>query len=237
MKKILVAGILLLSSVVAFGQRTVNDPNAEVREVKSFYGISVSNAFEVILTQGASEALAVSAGDKEENQYIRTEVQNGILKIWFDHSSKKEWSRNRKLRAYISVKNISVINASGATEIEIAGGLSVNKLSIDLSGASDISGQITVAEELRAEISGASDIDITGSAKEVSIEASGASEFNAYDFTTAGCRIEASGASSVTITVEKELSAELSGASSVNYKGNAIVKHVKTTGASSVSKE
>lgn len=237
MKKILITGILMFSSALVFGQRTVNDPNAEVREVKGFHGVSVSNAFEVILTQGSTEAVAVSAGGKEENQYIRTEVQNGILKIWFDHSSKKEWSRNRKLRAYISVKNISVLNASGATEIEIEGELSANKLHIQLSGASDISGNINVAEQLRAEISGASDIDITGSAKELSVEASGASEFNAYDFTTSICKIEASGASSVTITVEKELSAELSGASSVNYKGNAIVKHVKTSGASSVSKD
>ena len=237
MKKILTLCFVLFGSTVLLAQKTVNDVNAELRQVKGFHGVSVSNAFEVILTQGNEEAVAVSAGDKDDNQYIRTEVQNGVLRIWFDNNNKKEWGRNKELRAYVSVKNISVLHASGATDIEIEGRLSADKLSIDLSGASDLTGEIVVANELKTEISGASDIEITGSAREVRIEASGASEFNAYDFTTSGCRIEASGASSVTITVEKELSAELSGASSVNYKGNAVVKHVRTTGASSVSKE
>ena len=237
MNKVFPLCFLLLFSTLLSAQKTVNDVNAEVRQVKGFHGVSISNAFEVILTQGNEEAVAVSAGDKDDNQHIRTEVQNGILKIWFDNNSKKEWGRNKQLRAYISVKNISVLHASGATDIEIEGKLTADKLSIDLSGASDLTGEIVVANELKTEISGASDIEITGSAKEVSIEASGASEFNAYDFTTSSCRIEASGASSVTITVEKELSAELSGASSVNYKGNASVRHVRTSGASSVSKE
>jgi hypothetical protein len=237
MKKIFSVCFLLFISTIVFGQKTVNDVNAELRQVKGFHGVSISNAFEVILTQSNEEAVAVSAGDKEDNQYIRTEVQNGILKIWFDHNNKKEWGRNKELRAYISVKNISVLHASGATDIEIEGKLSADKLSIELSGASDLTGEIVVANELRTEISGASDMDITGSAKEVFIEASGASEFNAYEFTTSNCKIEASGASSVNITVEKELSAELSGASSVNYKGNASITHVRTSGASSVSKE
>lgn len=237
MKNIFSACFLLMFSGILFAQKTVNDPNAEVRQAKGFHGVSVSNAFQVILTQGNEEGVAVSASDKDDNQYIRTEVENGVLKVWFDNKNKKDWGKNRKLRAYIAVKDIDILRASGATEIDIEGQLSVKKLHVELSGASDVAGKIIVANDLSVEISGASDLDISGSAKEVSIEASGASAFNAYDFTTSTCKAEASGASTILITVDKELSAEATGASTVSYKGSGSIRHIKTSGASSVSKK
>jgi len=86
-------------------------------------------------------------------------------------------------------------------------------------------------------ISGASDVEINGTADEVKIDASGASDVKAYDFTTTNCSVDASGASSIKITVNKELSAKLSGASSVNYKGSAMIRDIKTSGASSISRK
>jgi hypothetical protein len=71
----------------------------------------------------------------------------------------------------------------------------------------------------------------------MTIDVSGASDIKAYDFTTTTCNIEASGASGVRITVDKELSAKLSGASNVTYKGGALIRDIKTSGASSVSRK
>lgn len=237
MKKSIYTCFFLLLATLGMAQKTVNDPNVEARQVGSFTGLSISNAFDVILTQGNTEALAVSASDKEDNQYIKTEVSNGVLKIWFDDKRKGNWGKNRKLRAYVSVKTLNMLHLSGATDTQIEGELSSSSLKIQLSGASDLEGRIVVSGEMKVEISGASDIQITGSAREVDIEASGASEFSAYEFTAGSADIEASGACSVTLTVEKEITAELSGASSLNYKGNAAVKSVKATGASSVNKK
>jgi hypothetical protein len=237
MKKILSGCFLAMIALSAQAQKVVNDPNAEVRDLKGFHGLSVSNAFDVILTQGSEEGVVVSAADKNDNQYIRTEVDNGVLKIWFDNKNKKEWGRNRKLRAYVAVKDLDILKVSGATDITIEGQLNSKSMHVELSGASDLEGKIVITNDLKVELSGASDLNITGSANDVAIEASGASEFNAYEFTTSNCKIEASGASSVNITVEKELSAELSGASSVSYKGAGAVRHIKTSGASSVSRK
>ena len=76
---------------------------------------------------------------------------------------------------------------------------------------------------------------ISGAAGETAITASGASDVKAYDFKTSVCTIQASGASDIQIAVDKELSANLSGASTVKYTGAATVKNIKTSGASSVS--
>lgn len=235
MKKFFAILCLLTVSGLLHAQLTVNDANAEVRSVSPLTAIEISHAFDVIITQGNQEALAVSASNKNDLENIKTTVQNGVLKIWYDQKGGK-WG-NRKLKAYIGVKSLQKITASGASDIRIEGSLSAAQLKVQLSGASDLSGKVFVNETLDISLSGASDVKISGSANNVVVNAHGASDVKAYDFTAARCDVDASGASSVRITVEKELSVKLSGASSVDYKGAAMIKDVKTSGASSVSRK
>jgi hypothetical protein len=236
MKKLLLSAFLICSTVLLFAQKVINDPNAEVRSVSGFHAIHVSNSFDVYITQGNEEALAVSSNHKEDMDKIITKVENGVLKIWLDE--KMRWGlKNRKLKAYISVKQLSEIRGSGATDFNIEGELKAENLKLNLSGASDLKGKLTVTGKLQTSISGASDINISGSAEELVVSASGASDVKAYDFTTNTCQVDASGASGVKITVNKEMSARLSGASSVSYKGTAMIKDIKTSGASSISRK
>jgi Putative auto-transporter adhesin, head GIN domain len=234
MKNILFAVALTVISGMASAQKIVNDPNAEVRTVSSFHALHVSNSFDVILTQGPEEGLAVSANSKEDMASIKTVVEKGVLRIWFDEKN-KWWPKNRKLKAYVSVKNLDELKCSGSPDVKIEGSLNAANLKLDFSGASDLDGRIVVTDKLDINLSGASDVDINGSANEVTIDVSGASDVKAYEFKTTNCSVDASGASSVRITVDKELSAKLSGASSVQYKGTAMIKDIKTSGASSIS--
>ena len=89
---------------------------------------------------------------------------------------------------------------------------------------------------LSVDLSGASDITITGTASQLSVEASGASDFKGFDLVTETCDARASGASDIKITVNKELSAHASGASDVRYKGSGVIRDLKSSGSSSVSK-
>jgi hypothetical protein len=236
MKKVLFAALLILSAALVNAQKTINDPNAEVRNVSGFHAIHVSNSFQVFISQSGQEALAVSSTEKEDMGKIMTKVENGVLKIWLEDKS-KWWPKNRKLKAYISVKQIDELKGSGATDFVIEGELNTANLKVSLSGASDLKGKLNVNGTLHANMSGASDISITGVASEFIVDASGASDVKAYDFSTNTCQVEASGASGVKITVNKELSAKLSGASSVSYKGSAMIRDIKTSGASSISRK
>jgi uncharacterized protein YajQ (UPF0234 family) len=236
MKKVLLAVFFISSAFILNAQKTINDPNAEVRNVGSFHAIHVSNSFQIFITQSGQEALAVSSTERDDMQKIMTKVENGVLKIWLEDKG-KWWTKNRKLKAYISVKQLDELKGSGATDFVIDGELNVTNLKVSLSGASDLKGKLNVNGTLHANMSGASDITITGNANELIIDASGASDVKAYDFSTNTCQVDASGASGVKVTVNKELSAKLSGASSVSYKGTAMIRDIKTSGASSISRK
>ena len=217
-------------------QKVINDANAEPRTVSGYHAVHISNAFTVSINQSNEEKLVVSANEKDYLPNIITKVENGVLYISYE-DKKKWWPKNRKLRAYISVINVNDIKASGASDIKIEGQLKSSTLKLELTGASDLKGEIVVEGSFDARLRGASDLNINGSANEVKIEASGASDVKAFDFKSNTCVIEASGACSVHITVDKELSARLSGASSVSYKGSALIRDIKTSGASNISRK
>jgi hypothetical protein len=160
---------------------------------------------------------------------------DGILRI--SYNSNGSWgSGNKKLRAYISVKQLDKLTVSGSCDVFIKGTLKSDELLISQSGASDLKGSSFDVQRLTISLSGASDMTIGGKAARLKVEASGASDFKGYDLTAEFCDADASGASDIHITVNKELNVKASGASDVKYKGDALIRDMKTSGASGVSR-
>ena len=239
MKKIQVMLMAMLVGAVLFAQKTINDPNAEPRNLSGFHAIKISNSFTVYISQGNEDAVAISASKAEYKAKIITKVENGVLIIRFDEDKNfwKGWNGDKqKLTAYISIKKIDRLDVSGACDVFFEDGISSEDLSVKLSGASDLKGKID-AKKLSFNISGASDATISGNAAELSVDASGASDFKGYELVTNYCNAEASGASSVNITVNKELNAKASGASSVRFKGEGLIRDIKTSGSSNVTRK
>ncbi len=234
MKKIFfLLSILFFTAFVYAQKQFVVDENAVTRLLNgSFNSILVSGGIDIYLSQSDKEEIAISASEDKYKDGIKTVVENNVLKIYYD--GEKNWSKgNRKLRAYVSFKDLVKLDASGAIDIIVAGDIKVPSLLLKLSGASDFKGSVTLSS-LTLELSGASDVSIKGSATTVNIESSGASDVKAYDLSADICTVKASGASDVNITVNKEMTAHASGASDIYFKGNAVIKDQHSTGASSV---
>lgn len=231
MKKI--SSLLLLTGITAtlYAQKTINDPNAEKRNANGYHAIQISGGIDLYLSQGDQETVAVSAAEVKYRDRIKTEVVNGVLKIWYDYdrSLKMDWG-NRKMKAYVSVKDIDGIEGSGGSDIEIYGTLKTNKLKIGLSGGSDFEGKVD-GSTINIEQSGGSDVSISGKVSVLKIDANGGSDFSGYELISENCEIEATGGSDVTITVNKELNANASGGSDVHYKGAASVKNARSGGS------
>jgi len=238
MKKIVLSLFVAGSFFAASAQKEiVNDPNAEIRTINgSFNKIKISGGIDLYLSQAEDEAVAVSAAQDKFKDGIKTVVENNTLKIYYFGDKTLEVFKNKKLRAYVSFKNLELVDASGACDVQVAGVINVSSLTLSLSGASDFKGAVKVSN-LKMDLSGASDVTIKGIANTVNIESSGASDVSGFDLVTDLCRAKASGASDINITVNKELNASASGSSDITYKGEGVTKDVHTSGSSSVSKK
>jgi hypothetical protein len=237
MKKFFLSVAVLLFASLAFAQQTmIADANAEQRTLSgSFNAIKISGGIDLYLSQYETESIAVSASEDQFRDRIKTVIENGTLRIYYDGD--KFWNTgNKKLKAYVSFKNLENLSASGASDVVVAGTIAVPSLRIDCNGASDFKGAVKV-DKLTIELSGASDAKISGIASDVSIQSSGASDVKAYDLVAENCTAKASGASDINITVNKELNIHASGASDVFYKGNAVIRDLHSSGASTVAKK
>jgi hypothetical protein len=236
--KYVVLSVLLVMSIVnvSVAQNVIYDEHVEVRQVGSFSGIEVSGTVMLYVSQGSENAVAISAGEEKYNSKIKTEVVNGVLKISVDGGF---WNtlglQDRKLKAYVSVKEINRLNISGASYANINGMLKAKALLLSLSGASEIKGTIE-ADALNIEMSGASVARLSGSAKEGAIDASGASKINGYSLSFEKLKASLSGACNLRVTVTNELIADASGGSTLYYKGNGTSVRTNASGGASIKK-
>jgi hypothetical protein len=201
--------------------------------------IEVGGGIDLYLSQG-DEAVAVSASETKFRDKIITEVVNGVLKIRYEYEKGMGLritlsETKKKLKAYVSYKELDKLHASGGSDVVMEGTLKAAKLDLELSGGSDFNGKVDVTD-LKAGASGGSDLHISGSAKTIDIDVSGGSDFKGFDLVVENCTIDASGGSDVSITANKELNVDASGGSDVHYKGTAVITKVKSSGGGSVKR-
>jgi hypothetical protein len=230
--------LLLLCASVLFAQNTtIHDDHAQVRNVGSFHAVQVSNGIHLILKQGNTDAVAVSASSPDYISRIRTEVSNGELKIYFDNKGWKNWTlKGKELKAYVTIKNIDGLEANSGADATTDGNINTTEMKITLSSGADFDGQIT-ASKLWIDQSSGSDMDIKGKVGNVEIKTSSGSDFNGYDLVSETCKADASSGSDIEITVNKELQAEASSGGGINYKGNASITQISNSSGGRIKKQ
>jgi len=257
MKKLALFAMLFMAFTLQAQNKVgvIYDDNVEVRKLPNFTSIRVSNAIELFISQSNKTEVAVSAKSEEYRNRVITEVVGGTLIIRMADNYNKWWkwgNDDYRIKAYVSVNELYALTGSGATNIKIVNGLSAEKLKINLTGASDLKGDIKAstlltdlsgASSLKATVhasafsvkgSGACDIEVAGSGDDLIVDVSGASSVKMYDYQVKGASVEASGASSIKLNVSAVLKAHATGASSIDHKGTATLKDLQSSGASSV---
>src|SRR5690349_17021316 len=138
MKKLFSLFLFVAFISAANAQKIVNDAKAEKRNASGYHAIEVSGGIDLYLSQG-DESVAVSAAETKIRDRIKTEVKDGVLKIYYEKEEKNknvhidvDWG-NRKMRAYVSFKSLDHLNGSGGSDITVDGSIKVNALSLGMS--------------------------------------------------------------------------------------------------------
>ena len=123
---------------------------------------------------------------------------------------------------------------SGASDVSLDS-ITCSKITMDMSGASTVSCPLVTATDINADLSGASKVSFTaGEANSLDVDISGASSFDCPDFIVKDVHLDVSGASKVSFTAnDGTITGDVSGASTVEYKGHAT-QTVDVSGGSSV---
>jgi hypothetical protein len=230
-----ILGCSILFTAIA-QNKIVNDPNAEVRTVKEFHAIRVSNGIHLYLTQGNEEAVAVSASERKFRDRIVTQVEDGVLKIYIETNHWNFWEEDWKnLRAYVSCKVLDELKASSGARVDVDGSLHSGILAMHFSSGSGFDGNVEVTDLKINQGSGA-DTKISGKAANLEVESHSGSSLSGYDLETDQCNAICSSGGSVRITVKKELRASASSGGQIYYKGSGVIKDISTSSGGEISR-
>jgi len=239
MKKLVLFVSGLFLSLLLTAQKQINDANAVKRDVKDFHAVRVSHGIEVLLSEGTEEAVAVSSNYPELRDKIRTDVVNGELRIYFDTDFWDELKHmsKRKLRAYVSFVKLDGVKASSGSTIKVDGTIKATKLNMETSSGASINGRVEVGE-MSVDQSSGSTMNISGTVSgKLIADGSSGSTFHGYDLAVENCEADLSSGAGVQVTVNKELSVEASSGGYVKYKGNGLIRNIRTSSGGSVSKK
>ncbi len=249
MKKFL-AAILTVAAVCLLGSanaQTTTDATLASKTYKfqHLLGIQASSVFEIQAVKGRSGKITIQAPEKTLEHIVVSE-KGGVLILRVENgyniSNKKEgwFSRTKSLEGPVKVlaelPSVSELNLSGAATFFTKDNFSEKSCNIDLSGASKARFAKLRADYLDIDLSGASQLVVTGSSDKVKVDLSGAAKLFLNSNISEKLAADLSGASLLAITGKtdhtdldcsgashlegkdfqtKELSVDLSGATKV----------------------
>lgn len=202
------------------------------KDITGFDSIDVSHAFTVSVTQSDHYRVVVKL-NQNLMKYLVVRKEGSTLQVTMD---KCRMYRHMDGEVIIEMPALRGVELSGACDGTLNGDWKTDKMTVSLSGASELTGMIR-AEEMDLTLSGASELKLDGDARRVRAEGSGASDFKLEKFTTDNLSAELSGACDLICRVDGQLDADLSGASSVQYLGRPAMGRIETSGGSSVAKK
>ncbi len=185
----------------------------ELRTPGSFNGIEVSGNIEIEMIQDSVESLVVKAHPNVMSNVV-TEVVDSILRI----STRKTYL-NRQIKVTVTGKNFNTINADGLIELSSRGKIRADNMEISLAGFTKADLDLHVSQDLTLYLSGASKLDIEGVAYSINAKSSGATQIDASDLLVRNANFKASGTSQIEVYATDSLMVDLSGTSTLTYKG------------------
>ncbi len=200
----------------------------QTRTVGDFTGIKAGDAFNITISQSDANSLKVNAPENIQAQ-IKTEVKDGILIISTEGNIKDA----DDISISISVKSLTSLDVSGASDVKSENQLTCDKLNIITNGAGDIHLDLK-ANDIKTDISGAGDVTLKGTTQSLDATISGAGDLKASNLEATKIKAKVSGAGDAKVFAVQSLDADVSGAGSIIYKGNPTDRNVNISGAGSV---
>ena len=200
-------------------------------DLADFDEIEASHAFDVTVTRGDSYRVEATVSSNLIDHLV-IEKRGNALHIGLEPNIRVVGTAT--LDVAVTMPALKRVDLSGASHISLDSFPDSGNVSLEASGASHISGELS-ASEVSIDLSGASSISLTGSAAKLTIDLSGASHGDLRDFPADDAAVYLSGASSADVEVSGSLDpVDLSGASTLTYGGDPQVAGVDVTGASSL---
>jgi len=226
MKTLASIALVFFTSLAAFAQE---DDNWISREypISHFSSIYLEGGYKVYLSQGDKTSLTVKTTN--ENMFDVLEVSNRGDELSLVMN--RDYLSYRRIRLYITVKDLDQIKAEGGLSLESDGYLDLKDIKLHVQGGAKVDLKMK-AREVDVIGEGGVLVSLSGVADELSVKLSGAGHVDADELKAEDVRIEIEGVGTASVYATKELYTKIEGVGKVWYKGNpSVTKDIEGLGS------
>ena len=227
------------------------DLTTETSGLSDFTRVETHSGFQIEVTQSSTFSIEITADDNV-HEFIEVEKSGDTLGIRLRGN---RFYHSVTLEAKITMPELYKIELSGGSQATITGFSSSHDFEAEMSGGSQLSGDITAGDanfemsggsqlsgdiivgDVNFDLSGGSHVDLEGEGDNLTIDASGGSQFDLENFPVNDATIHLCGGGRATVNVSGVLDVDLSGGSRVIYVGEPTDINIEASGDSTVSKK
>lgn len=219
---ILIVALFSISFTEVIAQEAGNkNVVIENRELGWFNGVDVGGSVNAVIIKGEENSVRIET-DENLQDNVTTVIKDDILEI-----RSKGIKNPTKLNAFITIKDLKILKAGGASDVTGESLFEGDELTIHSSGATSAKLDVDV-EYLETIVSGAADLMLSGRATVHKTTVSGAGSLKAKSLVTDKATYSVTGAGDAFLNVTGELDGSLSGAGDVKFVGDPETS-IKTT--------
>ncbi len=201
-------------------------PTSKQKINGDFSRIEVEGALKIKITEGKPQNIEIPTYNGDTD-WVKFSIKNGTLKLEQNDGIPID---NKEI--VIEILNLESIKMSGACEADIDGkNREKSLLSVDLEGATKVRMKNINVGKITINMDGASGLTISGSGDLMLADCDGASTLIADNFEVDHGNLELDGSSTAKVFVSGDLTGDVSGASSLRYKGTKHSKFKKSVTA------
>lgn len=206
----------------------------ETREASGFAVITLRGGIDLVVRQGAREAVQVSADDN-----LLPLLQTTVEGSGESRTLAVQWARGENIRTRtkavvtVVVVKLTALASSGSGDMVVEA-LKTPALALSISGSSDakLSGLDTA--QLRVAITGSGDVQASGKAPKLSVSIAGSGDVRTGELAADDVSISIAGSGNASVRANKTLAVSIAGSGDVEYAGAATITNRRIAGSGSV---
>lgn len=237
-RRLLLGGLAaLMGSAPAWARTTGSGKEAsDTRPVADFEAIAVADSIDLVVRQGAREALVLS-GDDNLLPLVETVVEDRsrgrtlVIRLRRGESV----SSRRPIKATVDVVRLQALALAGAGRAAV-GSLKTPSLRLSMAGSGDARLDGLTADALEVRVSGSGSVQGAGTAGLVKLTIAGSGDVNLEPLTADDVTISIAGSGDARVTANKSLGVTIAGSGDVVYGGAVTAVRSSVAGSGSVTR-
>jgi len=196
-----------------------------------FNKIKAGNGLNIFLSQNEKTTIRVEA-DSNLQDLIKTEVENGVLRIYTD----KNIGKARAKKVYISLPYLEMLAVSSGANLVSKNTFTTTDFELNVSSGASATIAI-VGKKIHSSVNSGASLVLSGTTETFNASASSGANINSFKLQAANAKVSASSGASIDVTTTNTLDATASSGANIEYKGNPKHKAISKSSGGSVSKK